>query len=168
MAGDRPILKFYRNKSSEVIILAWIIFLGSGYKLTGFFDYEYYRFMFQQLPEPWVLPRYCLSIALRVITIFSAIGLIFHKEIFRKVMLFLAGMNIILFYWKHPFSVFFNIAVYSEQGFQIDYPVITGNEVLQYPYFPWISWGFYMMIDVVISIVILYVLTRKHNREKFT
>ena len=155
------------SKSKAVTLIAALFLFGALYKLLGFRNYEYYQFMFQYLPEKVILYRYVLSVLLRIAVIFAAFGLLFYKEFYRKLAIGLVVLNLVTLYWKHPYRVFFNIAVWTESGSPMPFPATTGHEALLYPYFPAISMIVFSLIDVVFSVFVLRVLTRPKIKSFF-
>ena len=153
--------------SVNQILGVWLIF-GVLYKLSGLLDYKYYQFMFQDLPENTIAARYCLSIALRLVGLVTGIGLILNLDFYRRTAIWLAVINLLTLYWKHPYEVFYHIAVYAEKGFPQAYPVVGPFEILAHPYFPWISLMFYSTIDIIFSSLLISFLTRPDVIAKFT
>ena len=156
------------NICIEAAVIGVVMMAAAVYKLWGFLDYSYYMFMFQHLPEQWVQARYCVSIGLRLVTLLVAFGVIRCQEFYRKAAIVIAAANIVLTYFKHPFEVFYHIAVLAESGFPRPYPVITGHEMLNYPYYPWMSMMMHIMVDMGFSLLIIFYLTRPSIKSKFS
>lgn len=155
------------NISVVGLVFGALLMFGALYKIYGLLDYDYYRFMFQYLSAEWTAIRYCGSLALRGVALVTAFGLFRQVDFYRRVAVGLAVLTLVSLPWKHPFEVFFHIAVYSEMGFPGIYPVLTGNEVLAYPYFPVISQIFFNALDAVFNGAMLWVLTRPWARAQF-
>ena len=137
-------------------IWAWGIFLltASVYNLINFHDYKYYRFMFQELPEPIVSLRYGFSILFRGVIIVAAFGTLYFKEWARKLLLSVALFTIATIYWKHPYYAFENIAIMIESNY-FGAPV----QELAYPAFPWITLFIYILFDLLTAGLIIYYFT---------
>lgn len=156
------------QRSAAGIILGGLLMFGAAYNLAGLLDYGYYRFMFQHLLPEWAAARYCGFIALRCVSILTAVGLVRQVDFYRRLAVGLAVFNLLILYWKHPYQVFFHIAVYAEMNFPAIHPLITGREVLAHPYFPLISQMVYAGLDMVFSLTLIFVLTRPGVRAKFS
>ena len=152
-----------QKRPRGLCIFCVLLIVGSLDKLWGFLNYEYYRFMFQQFSEQAILLRYIGSIALRLVGLSIATGVILLKDRFRKALLILCLYTLCSLYWKHPFFVFENIARYTEQLFLNK----MGFGELTYPAYPWISLIFHYMIDIVFSGSALYYFTRPKVKEHF-
>lgn len=146
-----------------VVIFGVLLILGSIYKLWGFLDYDYYRFMFQQLPEKVILARYFSSVTLRLAGLIAATGVLLLKDGFRKFLLLLCLFTLCSIYWKHPFYVFENISRYTEQQFLNK----AGAGELTYPLHPWISLIFNYAVDIIFFGSALYYFTRSKIKEQF-
>jgi|GEM_PF-6893219 len=89
-----------------------IVLIGVGYVVTTFsqmsalLDYSYYRYLFQQYSESTIQFRYIISWGVRFLGLAVGIGILSHKEIFRKSALLLAAGTIAVAYWKHPYQGF--------------------------------------------------------------
>lgn len=77
--------------------------------LWNFSHFERYQFMFNYLPQDVMMLRYKFSIALRLAILVTAIGIMFRKELFRKLMVGIAIFTIMTIYWKHPLDCYRNI-----------------------------------------------------------
>jgi len=164
-------------------IFAWLLILASFYKMYGFIDYGYYEFMFQPLAQTIIQKRYAVSVILRAIGIITALGLLARMELFRKIFIGLAIISILGLPFKHPFSVFKNIAIYSEYQKQTNqypqrtvildttYPLFPENlrdYRLTAPVIPRVSQIIFIMIDIVFALGSVYYFTRKDIKEVFT
>ena len=126
------------------------------YDLPHLFNYSYNRQMFAPLSDTLFTLRYLFSMALRISYIIVGFGLIRLKPWARLFVVYLGVFTIATIYWKHPFYVFENIAIMSEQQQSLA-PVTE----LQYPAFPWISMFFYVTVDLVIAGLLVYYFTRQ-------
>ena len=148
--------KLKEKRPPGVIILGALLMLGSIYSLWGILDFDYYRFMFQQLPEPFIWIRYVASIIFRLVSLTAAVGVLLLKDIFRKLAIGLGLWTLATLYWKHPFYVFNNIYQGQQEIF------LNKN-----PIFPWIALGFYYAIDIIFSISFIYYFTRPKVKAYF-
>ena len=162
--SKRPVVS---REKAVITLIAALFVAGAGYKLVGLANYRYYAFMFQPLPEVVIELRYTASIVLRMVTLVMAVGLMRRVEFYRRLAVGLVVLNFLALFWKHPYRVFFNIAVLAERGYPDLFPVVTGHEALAYPYFPWISLVFHTFIDVAFGSFVLYAFTRPSIKKEF-
>lgn len=175
-------LRGIKSKPKGIAIFAFLLIAASLYNLSGLLNYDYYVFMFQQLPSGMINDRYILSIGSRVIGIIVAIGLMMRKEWARQLIIFFCSITILTFYWKHPYYVFENISIYNEcqrginsfpRGTILDqfayplYPPDMHKYKLVYPWQPKISHLFYTSVDLLFCASLLFYFTRKEVRKVF-
>lgn len=150
--------------------------------MIGLLNYDYYEFMFQQLPSQAIMGRYLGSVALRGIFIVLAIGLLMNKELARRTLIITSLLNLTMVSVKHPAAVFNNIAIYKEvQQGQNQFPAGTAtkdvlypiyppsvtNYPLQFPQIPKISRISFIVIDAVFSLILIVYFTRPPVRRYF-
>jgi hypothetical protein len=152
-----------RKQPRGVVLFGVFLILGSIYKLWGFLNYDYYRFMFQQLPDSVILMRYVGSVALRLAGIIVATGLLLLNDMFRKVFMIMCTLTLCTLYWKHPFFVFENISRYTQQMFFVG----AGTGELIDPMRPWIVMIFNYVIDIIFCGSALFYFTRLQVKEQF-
>jgi len=130
--------------------------------MRGFLDFDYYRFMFQQYSDALVVKRYIFSVSLRIVTLVIAMGLFFQKEIFRKAVIALGLFTLGTLMIKHPYHVFYNIAMLTEQHYH-------GEAVthLMFPWQPWVSMILYISLDAVFAGTLIYYFTRSKIKSQF-
>lgn len=159
-----------------IFIFGLLLILGSLYKLSGFIRYDYYVFMFQQLPAGGIGDRYIISIAYRLVGLVTAGGLLLRREWARQIFLCLCIFTLATLYWKHPYSVFENIAIYQEWLAGINelpkgtitestypiYPQDLGGYQLARPEIPRTARVLHSLIDLVFCGSAIYYFTRKN------
>ena len=164
-----------------IFLFGLLLILGSLYKLYGFIRYDYYVFMFQQLPAGSVGDRYLISIAYRLVGLIAAGGLLCRKEWARQLFLALCIFTLATLYWKHPTTVFENISIYQEYIAGINtlpagtvtestypiYPEDLGNYALKNPHIPRITQILHTLIDLVFSGSAVYYFFRRDVRAAF-
>jgi len=137
-----------------VAIMAVLLISASIHKLIGLSDYEYYQFMFQQV-SPQLLPfRYIVSLSLRGLGIMIGFGLLFGRELARKMAIILSFLTIILLPWKHPYAVFQNVAERTAGYFEAPADPLPG-------------FIFYTTLDLVFCLLMIFFLTRPKIKEFF-
>ncbi len=167
-------LRSITGQPRGIVIFGLLLILGSLYKLSGFLRYDYYVFMFQQLPAGGVGDRYIISIAYRIVGLITAGGLLLRKEWARQLFLTLCIFTLATLYWKHPYAVFENIAIYQEYSAGINalppgtvtessypiYPVERGAYALRRPLIPRLAQILHSLIDLVFCGWAVYYFTR--------
>lgn len=166
------ILSFLKKKRSpnvsvEAVFFGSVLLGGSLYKLYELIDFSAYVFLFQHLSWQGIVSQYSGSVLLRGFVLVTAIGLLRHKEFYRRLAVGLGFFTLVTLYWKYPYEVFYHVAVATEQVYSGVYPIVNGNEVLKYPIFPVISRIFFMAIDGIFNLVMIWALTRPTVRQKF-
>lgn len=157
-----------------IAVFGLLLILGSLYKLFGFIRYDYYVFMFQQLPVGTINDRYIISIAYRVVGLITAGGLLLRREWARQLFICLCVFTLVTLYWKHPYAVFHNIAIYQEYTAGINdlprgtitdtiyplYPEDLGQYRLQRPTIPRVSRILHSLIDLIFCGSAVFYFTR--------
>ncbi|MBU4334012.1 MAG: hypothetical protein KKD07_06185 [Candidatus Omnitrophica bacterium] len=132
--------------------------------------FDLYEFMFQFLPQNYILARYVGSLSLRLIFIISALGLMYYKNIFRKAIMIACLYTIITVYWKHPYEALINFDRY------FNFNVMTFNQslyahfrykFLDYYYIKKLSIIVAYVIDITLYGSIIFYLNRKKVKKYF-
>ncbi|MBN1869897.1 MAG: hypothetical protein JW847_04900 [Candidatus Omnitrophica bacterium] len=152
-----------KTRPTGVLLFAILLTIGSIYKLWGFLNFDYYRFMFQPLPDQMIIMRYCGSVALRLAGLVIATGVLLLNDLFRKLFIALCVLTLCFIYWKHPLFVFENISRHTEQLFF--HKEVAGP--LTYPLHCWITLIFNCTVDIVFCGSALYYFTRPKVKEHF-
>ncbi|MGE0268557.1 MAG: hypothetical protein AB7S78_08905 [Candidatus Omnitrophota bacterium] len=175
-------LRGINSKPRGIAVFSALLIAGSIYNLYGFLNYDYYVFMFQQMPTGMINDRFIISVGSRIAGIFIAVGLFARKETARQTLIVLFSISLLTIHWRHPFYVFENISIYSEYqrgintfpaGTILDkfayplYPPDMQGYKLVYPWHPKISRFFYMLIDFVFCSAFIYYFSRRRIRELF-
>jgi len=146
-----------------VHFLGFLFIIGSLYYLVVSLNFEYYKFIFQQLPERNIIFRYVFSLLMRSFGIVLGLGIILRKNFFRKAAIFFCWFTILTVLWRSPFYVFNNIAIATEY----DVTNVMGNYPLKYPWHPWFSMIFFYSIDIIFSFIVIYFLNRPQVKDQF-
>jgi len=151
-----------KNKiSKEIIILSFIIIL---YALQGMptFDFNAYYVKFYPASRNLCFARFLISWIWRVILIISGLGIIFRKEIFRKMIILTSFISMLTIGWKHPLAAVKRFIVLK---------INTG--VLPFDWLPkidTIAWAYviiYSIIDLTVAFFLVYLFTRARIKEQF-
>lgn len=89
--------------SVGITIFASVFIITSLAQIIKLLDVDNYAWLFQALPEKIFLFRYLVSWSLRMLGLACGIGIIFRKNLFRKIALILCSFTVVTIYWKHPF-----------------------------------------------------------------
>ena len=129
--------------------------------------FNYYKEIFQPLPEHMIRLRYFISAIRRLSGSVVGIGILCRKDIFRKILLLIAAFTIFTLYWKHPFFAVQNHArnVTSHLSKMMgDCEYITPSTVRLVAIVSLV--GLYAM-DMAFSVALIYYFTRPRVREWF-
>ena len=135
--------------------LSILLIAASLHKLLGFANFEYYQYMFEQLPPQVVVIRYCFSIFDRVISLGAGIGLLFCRDYARKLAIVMSVITLCILPWKHPYYVFANVAERAAR--QLETPVPN----------PWYGVVFYTVLDVLFASAQIIYFTRPGVKKHF-
>ena len=165
-----------------IVCFSMLLILFSLYQLLGLLDFSYYCFMFQKLSPTLILLRYYFSIVSRTVLILAAIGLLFRQDTCRRLVIMFCVISLVAFYGKHPMSVFKNIAMRMEYvqgvnslplGTVMDenslpiFPKDLGTYHLKFPAFPWISFFWHGLPDIIFCAFFIYFFTRPEMKKEF-
>ena len=85
-----------------ITVFGVIIVVTSLLQLNTLVRWAYYQWLFNLLPEDVLRLRYFISITLRVLGLASGIGILLHKDLFRKIAIGISVFTVATIYWKHP------------------------------------------------------------------
>ena len=147
--------------SKEIIILSMAVILYSFQGMPTI-DFDSYAIKFYPLPEKLILLRHVFSIALRIFIFITGLGILLRKDIFRKSVLFVSLFTICTVYWKHPFLCFKNSLMFNiRQG------VLSVDLMPKIDFLAWICVVTCYLMDIIISIFLIYLFTRPKIKEQF-
>jgi len=137
----------------SLIVFSILIFIGSALGIYQYLTAGYwygYNFM-SPSPEWFEIVRYYFSWGIRLFGIAVATGILFKKEIFRKLGLWLAGFSIVTIYFKHYPEYFFKYTNYlTEQyqrvyrGIEIDFSVFAKDALVTLYVFELVFWALFI------------------------
>lgn len=128
--------------------------------------YSWYSSIFYPLPEQVIFLRYICSILYRVVGLISGIGILLHKENFRKVVLFLSWLTISTVYWKHPFYAVekhFSMVINTLRGSARPYD-LGQSPIIK---FTWIVLIGLYAFDIGVSAATIYYFSRPNIKKQF-
>jgi hypothetical protein len=153
-----------KNRISKgIVIFSILILLRSIWDLNIYISFSHYRSLFYFLPEKVLLIRYVFSVALRIALFVSGAGILFRRDIFRKILLFISFFTIATIYWKHPVACFRNIvmSLIAQGAFPADLIPMSDTII-------WALVAVNYAIDIGFSLCLIYYFTRPKVREQFS
>lgn len=147
--------------SKEIIVLSVIIIL---YSIPGMptSSFDSYASRLRHLPEQLIWVRFIFSIAIRLALLISGIGILFRRNIFRKVVLFISFFTIFTVYWKHPVIYFkkFFISNLSQGALSVEL-------LSRVNFMSWICVIICYIVDISVALCLIYFFTRPKIKEQF-
>ena len=127
---------------------------------------EYYSAVFGYWPHWLMTLRYFFSWAQRIAGLMAGVGILYLKDIFRKLAILIGCFSVVTIYWKHPYQAFKNHAVYLDQHLGVylrnfGYPNVTFAQytlaalIVQY------------LLDFIFFGSMIYYLTRPAVKARF-
>ena len=130
-----------------------------GMPIGGF---NVYYSKFRPSPENLIFLRYLFSIFQRLVLLISGIGILFRRDIFRKITIFASFFIISTVYWKHPVACYRKILWWKIIDKTLPVDIITRINMLA-----WVCVAISTIIDVSICLCLIYYLTRANIKEQF-
>jgi hypothetical protein len=160
-----------KKRSKGVTIFGILLIVSSLWELKNLADFNYYLFLFQQLPEQAIRVRYFGSITLRMLGLVSGIGILGLRNIFRKIAISLNWFTILTIYWKHPIYTLrniykgyleqiVNIMVFTKYGPNFPIDRIYEKSLL-------VASTFLNVVDLVFAFSLIYFFTRPTVKQQF-
>ena len=134
----------------------------SAKDLWNFSHFERYQLIFQYLPQDTILLRHKCSVAIRAATLITAIGILFRKDIFRKLIIGISSFNIATIYWKHPLDCYRHIFKRMAESGLMQPSLLHLRET-----FSWIMMIICYIIDISIAVGLIYFFTRPFVKNQF-
>ena len=134
----------------------------SAKDLWNFAHFERYRLIFQYLPQDTILLRHKFSIALRAAMLITAVGVLFRKELFRRLMIGIFSFTIITIYWKHPLGCYRHIFKGMAESGLIQSSLLRLSDT-----FSWIMMISCYAIDISVAAGLIYFFTRPVVKSQF-
>ncbi len=154
-------IRSQRVPSKGIIIFSILIVLYAlhGLPLIGF---DLYYTKFYPAPQWLIFCRYILSIAMRVALFVSAAGILFRKDIFRRLILFISFLTVATVYWKHPVSCFKTVLIWKiAQG------VLPPEIIPRIDMIAWSCVAICYIVDIIFSVSLIYFFSRRDVKKQF-
>jgi hypothetical protein len=145
-----------------ICAISTYLILFSANDLWNFSHFERYQLIFQYLPQDTILLRHKFSIALRAAILITAVGVLFRKDLFRRLMIGISFFTIITIYWKHPLDCYRHIFKrMAELGLMQPSLLRLSNT------FSWTMMIGCYAIDIALSAGLIYFFTRPFVKSQF-
>jgi len=148
--------------------LAAFYILSSIQHMTGLTrfstDLEYYK---TTLPDNYsdffVIARLSFSWFQRFLGLAGAVGILFLKDIFRKLMLIISYFTIAVVFWKHPYSAFLSASEFALK----EYPHYFSSANVTAPLIAKVSVILFIALEILFCSVVIFYLTRPKVKAQF-
>jgi hypothetical protein len=155
------------KKPVGIKIFGILIILTSLIQIFDLLNFEFYKWLFYPLPEHIIRARYIFSIICRLVGLSAGIGILFHKDLFRKAALLLFSGVLCFAYWKHPYySVSRTLRTALEASFK-RYNISYAISPSQIKTLSIISMFLLYFIDICFAICLIYYFTRPKIKKWF-
>ena len=153
--------------SSRAFPSIGIVIFASIFQIFKLFDREFYWDIFRYMPPYVILIRYIFSWVQRCIGMTTAIGLLFLKNVFRKITLVLGIFTICTVYWKHPYQGFLIHTQRLDEQFghylaMSGFPELTFTSITRYAVIGNI------ILDILFWGILIFYFTRSRVKEQFS
>lgn len=134
-----------------ILLLSTYIITNCLFDLKTLLNFSNYHFALRYISHHDILIRYIFSIALRVLLIVLAIGLLNLNNTSRKLLIATSWLQIVTIYLKHPLSLFTTMyAHYQEVA--VAHKIILHDSYMPYVFF----FGFCLFDMIVLWSIIEY------------
>jgi len=139
-------IEYLESRENKIIpwviyLLGFVLMMDTALELSyGVLDYKAYQFMFQWLPPQMIFLRYCVSVIWRCAFILALAGVCLRRDIFRKLLIALTWLDVMIIFWKHPYQAIINADIYTHT--HLDY----FSQIIR---LPWSSHQYYTYILIV-------------------
>ena len=110
-----------------------------------------------------ILPRYLVTVTIRIVGLACGIGILALNNFFRKLLILLCISTIVTIYWKHPFFIFEKMY----RQLHINYLQARIPEPASLWIWPWFAWLTVCLIDVIFASVVIFYFTRPRIKALF-
>lgn len=158
-----------RRSLDPVTVVGILLFAGSMMKLGTVIDLSYYRILHSPLSEGTILFRYVGSVGLRILGIIAGIGIVYRKDLCRRLAIGLAVFTIAAIHWKHPLHAFKNVMA-SQHGQLEALAKLFGKPAPTLEAMQSIAWIPRLAVcatDIAISAFLIVFLTRREISKQF-
>lgn len=155
-----------KKRPKEVIIFATLIILGSLYQMFAL-KLDLFKTLLQPLPEKIILAHFFISATLLILGVISAIGILYLKNTFRKIVLFIAFYTLYTYLIESPLFILRNFHIFVEQS-TIEF--ISRHPDIPASFVSLATWSFAIItwiIDFTFAICLIYYFTRPKVKEQF-
>jgi len=161
----------------EGTIAPWLVY-GVGLALLAetvwelkynVLNYDQYQFMFHWMAASTIYVRYCISVTFRCMLMGVALGVLLRMEFFRRALIWLMWLSVLIMYWKHPYQAVVNANLYDHTNasyfiYTVRFP--WAPQVVVYPGFILMTLQMYLL-DLLKATVVIGVLSHPSVRRLF-
>lgn len=104
------------KKSIGVTLFSAGLILSSLYKMIILLNFPHYIYLHQELCRQCIIFRYLVSWIEKILILASGIGILYQKDIFRRMAIALWLIIICTISLKHPYAGFLNHIVYLDHA----------------------------------------------------
>jgi len=158
-----------RNESNfwGISIFGTLLVLGAlGWFMLSLSNFSFYEHLFRHLSREAVVSRYSLSVSARLIGLIAGIGILYRKNIFRRIGIYLCLSTLVSIYWKHP-VVLFEQAVYDLDAKTNNMFSVLQEHGISYLDIAHISRFILCLLDVCFALCFIFYFTRPKVKEQF-
>ena len=130
------------------------------------FEHDVYMLYYGYLPHWLMILRFSFSWLQRILGLTAGIGILFLKDICRKIVILIGCFTILTIYWKHPYSAFKTHTAYLDQKFGFLLKE-WGYSQLKFSQFTLLAVILACVWDILFFGVVIYYLTRPKIKAQF-
>ena len=155
-------LESENNAKAAVITIAILYIIGPIFHIHKLIvDRQYYFEIYNYLG--WMTAvRYSFSWFQRILGISCAIGILFYKEIFRKILFYICIFTILTVYWKHHYPAFLDHTIRLAETYPGLYNTGVSHETMAI-----LGIIIHSLLNIVYCLVVMHILTRPGVRKLF-
>lgn len=156
-----------KKRSKGVTIFGILLILSCLFQMLGLTKADTWKLLFQPLPEGIVYIRFLISVIVLILGVISGIGVLFLKDIFRKIALFLGFFALYAYLIEAPFFTFRNMPQFIKQAAMHAAATIPGVVESTYSLVLWTTMIISWIIDLGFAICLIYFFTRTKVKAQF-
>ena len=158
---------FSQEKKARIVVLIIGILYIIGPVIhinTLITQKDWYFSLYSYMPDWLSMTRYSFSWLQRILALTAAIGILYHKEIYRKLLLTLCTFTALTVYWKHPYEAFAanNRLLDAKLGY-----LLTPVRGVTFESLTTVSIIFHSILNIALCGAVIYYLTRPSVKKLF-
>jgi hypothetical protein len=125
---------------------------------------DWYFSLYSYMPQWLLVTRYSFSWLQRILALTAAIGILYYRDLYRKLLIALCSFTILTVYWKHPYEAFH--AHTKNLDAQFGY-LLKGAPGLTFESLTVVSIIAHCLVNIAFSGTVIYFLTRPRVKNLF-